>query len=54
MKTSEKKLAYDHDSIKDLYENDDWVDEDQLRNKKNQKNKSKHRKSINKEYLFRE
>ena len=54
MKPFEKKLAYSHDSIKDLYENDDWIDSDKLRNKKQQKNKSKQRKSSNKEDLYKD
>jgi hypothetical protein len=52
MKTSGKKLAYDHDSIKDLYESDDWFDEDQIRNKRKQKDKAKNRrKTLKEDYL---
>lgn len=52
MKSSEKKVACNHDSIRDLYESDDWFDEDEIKNKRKQKNKSKNkRRSLKEEYL---
>jgi hypothetical protein len=49
MKNSVKKTAYNHDSIRDLYDGDDWFDEDELRNKRKQKDKSKNRRRVSKE-----
>jgi len=54
MKTSEKKIAYDHDSIRSLYESDDWFDEDKIRNKRKQKTKSKNKKRDSKEEYLNE
>lgn len=52
MKSTAKKSAYDHNSIRELYDDEDWIDEDQLRNKRKQKNKAKKkRQTLKEDYL---